>query len=107
VVNSNDESTEKMIQEKGLTAPRVTPDLIASKIETVEYVKHQTPSGSILRWAVINMKNGFSVTGEPSASVSPENDDEEIGKKIAYENSYSKIWAYEGYLLAEQLKTSS
>lgn len=46
----NDKTTEEMIQEKGLTAPRVTKDLITEKIKSVEYVSHETNSGSILRW---------------------------------------------------------
>lgn len=96
-------TTEEMIQEKGLTAPRVTKEHIKSKIKSIEYVEHQTKSGSVLRWCCIEMENGFTVTGKPSASVSPENDNQEIGKKIAYENAYSEIWALEGYLLATQL----
>ena len=96
-------TTEDMIIEKGLTAPRVTKELIASKIKSVDHVAHITNSGSILRWCCIEMENGFTVTGKPSASVSPENDNQEIGEKIAYENAYSEIWALEGYLLATEL----
>ena len=97
-------STEEMIKAKGLTAPRVTKELIASRIKNVTYTEVPTPSGSMLRFCMIEMINGFVVTGEPSASVSPENDDAEIGMKIAYENAYRNIWALEGYLLAEQLR---
>ena len=87
---------EEEIIKKGLTAPRVTKDLIDSKIKEVSYSENITPTGSVLRWCMITMVNGFTVTGNPSASVSPENDNAEIGKKIAYENAYSSIWAYEG-----------
>lgn len=98
-----DEQIEQEIQEKGLTAPRVTKELIESKIEHVGYATYLTPTGSVLRWCCITMSNGFTVTGRPSASVSPENDDEEIGRKIAYDNAYDKIWELEGYLLADKL----
>lgn len=100
----SDKTTEEMIKEKGLVAPRVTKELIKSKTKSIEYIEHQTESGSVLRWCCIEMENGFVITGKPSASVSPVNDDEEIGRKIAYENAYSEIWALEGYLLATMLK---
>lgn len=95
----SDNSTEAMIQEKGLTAPRVTPDLIASK------VKHETYhvfEGTMLTVCVLTLQNGFTVSGE-SACASPENFNEEIGRKIARENAVNKIWALEGYLLKERL----
>lgn len=98
------ENIEQMVQEKGLTAPRVTKELISSKIESIDYVEHRTPVGAILRWAVLNMVNGFSIVGKPSASISPENDDEEIGKKVAYENAFNEAWALEGYVLANNLR---
>lgn len=42
------------------------------------------------------------MTGE-SACASPENFDPEIGRKIAYDNAFNKIWLLEGYLLKEKL----
>jgi hypothetical protein len=50
----------------------------------------------------LELKNGFSVTGE-SAAVSMANFDEEIGRKVARENAREKIWALEGYLLKQKL----
>lgn len=104
----NDVEIEKMITDKGLNAPRVTLENLHKKIKGVEIVKHVTVSGSILRWAVLEMENGFSVTGKPSASVSPENDNAEIGEEIAITNAQNEVWALEGYLLKESLsKTKS
>ena len=37
----------------------------------------------------------------------PENFDEEIGRKIAYQNAVQKIWSLEGYLLKEKLYKES
>ena len=105
--SQSDLDLEKEIVEKNLTAPRVTLDAIKSKITDVEYVVHQTNGGSILRWCVISMANGFSVTGEPSAAVSRANDNAEIGEKIAFDNAFSRIWALEGYLLKEMLYADS
>ena len=48
------------------------------------------------------MVNGFGVRGE-SACVDPRNFDEAIGRSIAYENAFDKLWQLEGYLLAERL----
>ena len=66
-------------------------------------MKHITPSGSVLRWAVLNLKNGFSVTGKPSAAVSPANDNEEIGRQVVIDNARNELWAYLGFRLKEQM----
>lgn len=99
----NDLEIEQKLQLKGLNAPRVTPEAIVANIDNIEIVKYISKSGQVLRWAVITMKNGFSVTGKPSASVSPENDDEEIGERIAVDNARSEIWPLMGYALKELL----
>ena len=97
---SNDEqSTEQMIQEKGLNAPRLTPKLI-DEVIVGEYF-HIVPN-TTLTLCVLTLKNGFTVTGE-SAAVSMENFDKEIGRKVARENARDKIWALEGYLLKQSL----
>jgi hypothetical protein len=51
---------------------------------------------------VLVLRNGFTVTGE-SACVSPENFDDEIGRKIARAHAIEKIWPLEGYLMKERL----
>ncbi len=94
---SNDKSTEQMLQEKGLNAPRLTPKLIDDTI-VGEYF-HIVPN-TTLTLCVLTLENGFTVTGE-SAAVSMENFDKEIGRKVARENAREKIWALEGYLLKE------
>jgi hypothetical protein len=96
---------DQLIEQKNLTAPRVTNELILEKIANVEYVTHVCKSGKVLRWCCIEMQNGFVITGDPSAAVSVDNDDQEIGEKISYNNAYNKIGAFEGYLLAEKLTT--
>ncbi|WP_429060911.1 Gp49 family protein [Aeromonas hydrophila] len=59
-------------------------------------------SFALLTFCVLELKNGFTVTGE-SACASPENFDAEIGRKIARENAVNKVWMLEGYLLKQQL----
>ncbi len=90
---------EAEIQAKGLTAPRLTPDLIDAAIMAAAY--HVFP-GTTLTVCALTLRNGFQVTGE-SAAASPENFNAEIGRKIARENARSKIWMLEGYLLRERL----
>lgn len=94
---------EQRIQELNLNAPRVKPSDLDEAIASTEIVKHVTPSGSILRWAVLNLKNGFSVTGKPSAAVSAANDNEEIGRQVAIDNARNELWAYLGFHLKEQM----
>lgn len=109
------DSIEKEIQDKGLTAPRVTPQRIAEVIDSEHYftaAQGVMGSGGVvmsdddaircLTFCVIALKNGFTVTGE-SACASPENFNAELGRKIARENAINKIWMLEGYLLKQKL----
>ena len=96
---SNEQAIEKEIQDKGLTAPRVTPQRIDEVIVGEEYYIFP---GTQLTVCCLKLKNGFTVTGE-SACASPENFDVELGQKIAKENARSKIWPLEGYALKDRL----
>lgn len=98
-----DQAIEQKIQAKGLTAPRLTPADLQKNIEHVEFVKHISKSGQVLRWAVLTTRNGFAVTGRPSASVSPENDNAEIGEEVALDNATQELWPLMGYALKEKL----
>ena len=97
------DAIEAEIQAKGLTAPRVTPDDFNANILDTEIVKHVSKSGQVLRWAVLTTTNGFAVTGRPSASASPENDDASIGEKVAIDNARQELWPMMGYALRERL----
>jgi len=92
---------ENEIQAKGLNAPRLNPAHIDSMIVDEQY---HVFDGTTLTVCALTLKNGFIVTGE-SAAASPENFDQEIGRKIARENARQKIWALEGYLLREKLSS--
>ena len=94
---------EPAIQAKGLTAPRVTLVDLKANIVHAEIVKHVSHSGQVLRWAVLTTRSGFAVTGRPSASVCPENDDAEIGEKVAIDNATQELWPLMGYALCDQL----
>lgn len=93
-----DKQIEEEIQLKNLNAPRLTPEIIESKIKKCEF--HILTD--VLTVCVITLENGFTVTGE-SACTSPQNFDKELGEKIAKENAVDKIWMLEGYLLKQKL----
>lgn len=126
----SDQAIEQEIQAKGLTAPRITPDDIEANIAseyfftaaegfsghigakiiegdrvdltTVAFMEKLLGPLSLLTFCVLELKNGFTVTGE-SACASPENFDAELGRKIARQNAVQKIWPLMGYELRSKL----
>lgn len=121
-----DKDIEQEIQDKGLTAPRITPDDIEANIVSEHYftaadgrngalaaetyVGREKPEAGdadlvplkLLTFCVLVLSNGFTVTGE-SACASPENFDAEIGNKIARTNAVNKLWPLMGYALRNKL----
>lgn len=95
----SEQEIEQEIQDKGLNAPRLTPALIDAQIVSADYYVFP---GTTLTICCLTLRNGYPVTGK-SAAASPSNFDEEIGRKIAYENARNEIWALEGYRLKEAL----
>lgn len=95
----NEQAIEQEIQDKSLTAPRITPALIDSVIKSEQYHVFE---GTTLTVCCLTLENGFTVTGE-SACASPQNFDAELGRKIAKDNAREKIWALEGYLLRHRI----
>ena len=93
-----DTEVEKVIQEKGLTAPRVTLDMVQDSVVSTEYHVFN----GVLTICCLTLTNGFTVTGE-SACASPENFNKELGQNMAKDNATNKIWALEGYLLKQHL----
>ena len=118
---SNEKQIEQEIQDKGLNAPRLTPDHIDSKIKATEYILPRDvckrDNGveifnaplplQTLTFCILTLENGFTVTGE-SACASPENFDAALGMKYAREQgegkARDKLWELEGYALAKSLK---
>lgn len=94
-----DNQIENEIKEKGLTAPRVTPEHLESVIVSEQYHVFE---GSTFTACLLTLKNGYTVLGE-SACASPENFNAELGRKIARQNASNKIWSLEGYLLKQKL----
>lgn len=110
-----DNEIEKEIQDKGLTAPRITPaDLEANIVSEHYFTAREGCEGEcggggtypvelgLLTFCVLVLRNGFTVTGE-SACASPENFDAELGRKIARQNAVDKVWPLMGYELRSKL----
>ena len=95
----NEDKQEKEIQDKGLNAPRLTPQLIDSVIVDINYYIFPKTQLTV---CCLTLKNGFTVTGE-SACASPENFNKEIGEKSAFINTRNKIWGLDGYILKKKL----
>jgi len=60
----------------------------------------------LLTFCVLQLRNGFTVTGE-SACASPENFDADLGRKIARQNAVAKVWPLMGYELRSKLSATS
>lgn len=95
----SEQQIEKMIQEKGLNAPRLAPVDIDNTIANVTYIN--LPNGrSVL--CMITLKNGYDVFGFGHAA-SPANFDEAVGRERAFNEARQLIWPLEGYLLKQKL----
>lgn len=99
----SEESIEKSIQAKGLNAPRISPQDVDRVV--VDETFTILPSGKVMV-CELTLRNGFTVRGEAS-TVSPENFDVEIGRKISKERARNKVWQLEGYLLQERVFLSA
>jgi len=95
----SEQDIENKLQDKGLNAPRLSPELIDSVIVSETFTK--LPSGKCLI-CELTLVNGFTVRGE-SACVSVANFDLDIGKEISRKNARDKIWGFEGYLLQQRV----
>nr|WP_321482824.1 Gp49 family protein [uncultured Cohaesibacter sp.] len=116
----DDQTIEQEIQSKGLSAPRITPNDIEATISSEHYFSAldgvdghyrggwqaqavaDATSLRLLTFCVLVLKNGFTVVGK-SACASPENFDEDIGRKVARQNAVQEIRPLEGYRLRCEL----
>lgn len=116
--DNSDAGIERAIVAAGaIKGPRITPEHIQSVIVSVHYFTakdgqngvdcgydpaNQHPALELLTFCVLVLRNGFTVVGK-SACASPENFNEEIGRRVARADAEQQIWPLEGYLLREQL----
>lgn len=99
----NEQAVESEIQAKGLTAPRVTPDMLDDEIVAEQF--HVFP-GTTVTVACLTLRNGFTTVGE-SACADPSNFDAELGRKIARDSARNKLWPLLGFRLRDKLKANA
>lgn len=102
-------------------APRVTLAVLESEIAYVGYftalegvnaggaatmTKHAADALRLLTFAVVVLRNGFTVTGQ-SACASPENFNAEIGQRLALDDAKRHIWPLLGFRLRDALASVS
>lgn len=80
---------------------KVSLEQILDKIKNETYTR--LPSGKVLV-CELTLENGYTVRGY-AAVVDVCNYNEEIGRKISFQNAVKEIWPLEGYLLQEKLYT--
>lgn len=115
-----DEEIEREIREKGLTAPRVTPESIEARIVEERYFSgadglegsfegmHTLTNGMSdafrhVTFCAMMLDNGSKIVGINYGSVDPKNFDSQLGKKLARQKAIDQIWELEGYLMRERL----
>ena len=77
---------------------KLTKEFLESEIDKVEYNRF----GETNTHCTITTKSGFTFTGE-SACVDPNNFDQKIGEKFAYEQAFNKMWTPYGFWLHKAL----
>lgn len=102
-MSKDENAIESEISKKGLTAPRITPDMLDAEVVREDY---HVFAASCLTVCALTLRNGFTVIGE-SACASPENFDAAIGQKIARANAREKLWPLLGFRLRDQLSAEA
>ena len=96
---SSEASIEQQLKQQGADAPRLSPEHIDQTIVDEAYYVFPNTTVTV---CCLTLKNGFNVIGK-SATVSPSNFNEEIGRTVARAKAREQIWELEGYLLKERL----
>lgn len=79
---------------------RITREYIQDRIEDVSYLI--LPLDRRCTVCQITLDNGFTVRGE-SICVDPDNFEEKVGRKVAYDNAFQQLWKLFGFMLTEDL----
>lgn len=82
------------------TPHRVTLDNMLARITHKEFYHPQTTPHMTI--AIVTLDNGFVLVGR-STPADPENFNEELGAKFAFEDTIRQMWPLEAYLLREAL----
>lgn len=79
------------------TGIKLNPEILKSHIAEVIYEDREVGGHRVIT-CHLKMDNGFVVWGKDSStSIDPKNFDEELGKKLAYDKTFSQLWELEAY----------
>ena len=98
-----DQTTEDMIEARGMTAPHVTKQCLQDEIIKAEYHRFE---GTTVTVCCLYLKNGFTVIGH-SACADASNYDPEIGRRLAREHATEQMWPLLGFRLRDQLDAAA
>ena len=79
----SEQEIENELKSKGLSGPRLTPEAIDARILIEDYYVFP---GTTVTVCALMLRNGYVVIGK-SGAASPENFDQEIGRKLAREDA--------------------
>ena len=97
---------ESLIQEKGKTAPRVTPQALDAALDSQVKPQYYQFPGTTVTVCALTCTNGYVLVGK-AAAASPENFDAAIGRAVAYKDAREQLWPLLGYSLRNELKDST
>jgi len=86
------------------TPNRVSLDSMEKKIKHTEFLHPGLMPHMTICFMLL--ENGFALIGK-STPADPENFDEKLGMKFAYEDALRQMWPLEAYLLREKMFTES
>ncbi len=72
----------------------ITKQLLEDQISEIDYHRDEK---STLTFCIIRLKNGWVQDGS-SACIDPDMFDEQIGRDVAYQDAFNKLWRLKGYV---------
>lgn len=107
---NQDQKIEQILQDIGVTAPRLTPQMIEELFAKVTYSTHVVP-GTTTTVATAIDESGFTLCSVASGTASPETFNPALGIEIAIQKARTaareKLWELEGYRLKRALYEAS
>lgn len=70
---------------------KLTPEKLEGLIETEKFIVEHP-----MTMCLLQMRGGYQVVGT-SASMNPEDFDEEVGRKVARDRAVAQLWGLEAY----------
>jgi hypothetical protein len=92
-----EQEQEERLKAMGLTAKRVTPEMLDSMIKSKDFVLQPCKTVMI---CTLTLHNGFKLFGI-NTTVDPANFKLELAEEYSFNDARNQLWPYAGFLLAE------